>query len=353
MKKVKYLLLTAGLLFITAGILAAGMFIGRPTSIKEHAAASTNLSIAPSSQNINSGQDVTFSVLMDTGSNSITGVDLELNFDPNIIQISSLKKGTGVPDLNNTISNNFDNNAGKIFYTIFTLDKTKAVQGSGIEVLQVKAKATNTAAAGSYTVTFDPTTAVSATGESENALVGTVRGTLIVSAPTPTATATPTASPTDSPGAPNSCGGTCGSNFNCGSNLYCYQGYCRNPNCSWSNDCSCNTAPTPTPTATPAPRLSNNATQRPRATSPPTVVELTPEPAASQTPVGFWENVFTTDTTPTPTLVPVNLPADKSTDFLPYIIGSLIVAGVTLIFIVIGILKELGRKRAKPPLIKV
>ena len=40
-------------------------------------------------------------------------------------------------------------------------------------------------------------------------------------------------------GEPNSCGGTCGSNYNCKANLYCYQGYCRNPICKNESDCNC------------------------------------------------------------------------------------------------------------------
>ena len=74
---------------------------------------------------------------------------------------------------------------------------------------------------------------------------------------TATAAATATASPTSSPpaiggpeGEPNSCGGTCGSKYNCGANLYCYQGFCRNPVCPSDSDCVCAT-PTPTPKATP------------------------------------------------------------------------------------------------------
>lgn len=61
----------------------------------------------------------------------------------------------------------------------------------------------------------------------------------------------PSESPTPS-GTPNSCGGTCGSNFNCASDLICYQGSCRNPNCTSSNSCVCgsgSSSSTPGPTA--------------------------------------------------------------------------------------------------------
>ena len=70
----------------------------------------------------------------------------------------------------------------------------------------------------------------------------------ISSTPTPTPTSTATATPTPAPsGTPNSCGGTCGSNSNCGNDLYCYNGYCRNTSCPSDTDCVC---PTTSPTAT-------------------------------------------------------------------------------------------------------
>jgi len=55
-------------------------------------------------------------------------------------------------------------------------------------------------------------------------------------------------SPTPTPtGVPNYCGGTCGSNTNCQSGLFCYQGYCRNPNCQNDVTCGCAVSPTQTP----------------------------------------------------------------------------------------------------------
>ena len=72
--------------------------------------------------------------------------------------------------------------------------------------------------------------------------------------PTGTPTSTPTATPTQTPtpsGTPNSCGGTCGSNYNCGSGLFCYQGFCRNPSCPSETDCYCAGTATATPTSQP------------------------------------------------------------------------------------------------------
>lgn len=367
MKKAHKLLSLAGLLFFTAAVLSVGRFISKPTNIVQKASISTRLSIDPSTITANRNQDLIFNVKMDTSNNKITGIDIQLNFNPNAVQISSISRGNDVNDLNNTINNNFDNTAGKINYAIFTLNKGVAVQGSDVDVLQIKAKTVANAAAGSYRIEFDASSAISATSESQNALIGTSPTTVTINLnatplPTPeeTETPTPTATATSEP---NSCGGTCGSNVNCAANLFCYQGYCKNPSCSWSGDCSCEStpAPTPIPTATSRP-LSYNTIKTPVPTEEPAIIEYTPDPEPENTPKegNFWENIFKDETGvvepeegPTPTIEPLNLPETKNIDFLPWIIGSLVIAGITLIFIVIGILKEASRKRSKPPLIKV
>lgn len=80
--------------------------------------------------------------------------------------------------------------------------------------------------------------------------------------PSTSPSASPTASPSSPPGAtPNSCGGTCGSNFNCASDLVCFQGSCRNPDCTSSVSCVC--GGTSTSTSTPAPSLPQSGTDWP------------------------------------------------------------------------------------------
>jgi hypothetical protein len=361
MRRVKTLLSVALLLFIGAAALTVSLFIKSPTSLIQKAASGTKLWITPANQIKSPGSDISFAVAMDTTTNNITGIDLLLKFDPSIFQISSLKRGVGVGALNNTISSNFNNTTGEISYAIFTLDKSQAINGSSIEVLQINAKVKNSATGGDYSLSFDNSSAVSATGENQNALVSITPGNIKVQADssTPTPTATSTVSPTNQPtGAPNACGGTCGSNANCGSNLFCYQGFCRNPSCSWSSDCSCNQAATPVPTKTATP-TSRTQTPRvtartPRPTTSPVVVEYTPSPEPTPED-NFWENVFNSGNTtgPTPTIEPSDLPESEAPNYLIWIIGSLVVAGITLILIVIGILKEMNRTKAKPPVIKV
>ncbi len=90
------------------------------------------------------------------------------------------------------------------------------------------------------TITPSPTPTVTPTGTITPTVTPTV---------TPSATPTPTVTPTPTPvhGEPNECGGTCGSNENCKSGLFCYQGFCRNPNIVVNGQYVCNVTVTPTP----------------------------------------------------------------------------------------------------------
>lgn len=94
---------------------------------------------------------------------------------------------------------------------------------------------------------------------------------------------------------PNFCGGTCGSNVNCQANLYCYQGFCRNPICSTDTDCTCDletTKPTQSAITSVTKQTSTPAiSPRPTTTSIPKggnedfgeLTSKTPNPAASPT----------------------------------------------------------------------
>lgn len=72
----------------------------------------------------------------------------------------------------------------------------------------------------------------------------------------------------------NACGGTCGSHSNCNAGLFCYQGFCRNPECGGTVSCQC-AAPTPTPRPRSTARAIARATARPTTSPTPKVVTLT------------------------------------------------------------------------------
>lgn len=109
-----------------------------------------------------------------------------------------------------------------------------------------------------------------------------------ISTALPTATATATATSGTGgyvEGEPNSCGGTCGSNYNCKANLYCYQGFCRNPICSTESDCDCSTTATATATSksTVATAKSGTSTVTNKAANPKTTVSGSPKSTPNYT----------------------------------------------------------------------
>lgn len=113
------------------------------------------------------------------------------------------------------------------------------------------------------------TTAACSTQFTVLALVPTPTPTPVGSTPTPTPTPTPTTTPTTTPRptpTPTStpvtgCNYTCVANTDCPSDLICYSGFCRNPQCSNATNCSCSQpTPTPTPTPTPVPFCNTSCT---------------------------------------------------------------------------------------------
>ncbi len=90
-------------------------------------------------------------------------------------------------------------------------------------------------------------------------------------------TAISTNTPTVTPGEPNTCNGTCGSNYNCKGDLFCYKGYCRNPECPSESDCQCATSLTVTPTK------NITVTTTPSSTAEITSTEPTSEPKPTET----------------------------------------------------------------------
>lgn len=160
---------------------------------------------------------------------------------------------------------------------------------------------------------------------------------LINSTPSPTPTIVPTATPTEVPiggpeGEPNSCGGTCGSNYNCKANLYCYQGFCRNPICSDDTDCNCSTEATAKPTVKPI----GGTTKSPSTTSP----RRTASAKASTRPTsaggiskGLLELIETENTDGTDEVLPTAPENQFFTKYAIYIFAGFVLVAVTSIVI--------------------
>jgi protein-disulfide isomerase len=164
-------------------------------------------------------------------------------------------------------------------------------------------------------VVFDPNNIFPETNESNNTLTFNFSR----SSATPTPTATPSPEPTFVPGEPNSCGGTCGSHYNCAANYFCYEGFCRRPECRERTDCNC--AGTPTPTS--------KSKFRVRATATPAVVYLTANPKS--TPKGTITPKPTA--TASPTATPGIIKTSPNLSFLLYIAAAAGAGAIILLLI--------------------
>lgn len=217
----------AVLAFLGLSVATGVYLVQQRTNLTQRAAPATSIAIIPASQTQTPGSNFTFSVSMDTATNAVTAFDLRLNFDPNAIQITSLEQGSGATHFT-AFSNTYDNGAGTISYAAFNVDTSRALVGSGIEILKVNATVRNTAVNGNYNITFDPATAATATQEGQNVLISKTQGVVVVqqsvntaspspspttppgttATPTATATATAAATPTRSPSSQPTATGT-------------------------------------------------------------------------------------------------------------------------------------------------
>ncbi len=181
---------------ILAGALIAGLvLVRRPQDIREQAAPASSVAISPNSQSASIGQNFTTTVVMNTGVNQIIGVDISLTYNPSAISISSVTYGTGISVFDNTIRNTIDNISGKVLFSAYVLDKTKAVSGTNLVVLTINGQVKSGAIAGSYPLAFASDTSFAAVNEGQNVLTSMVNGTVIIFVPTPTFTPTPSFTP--------------------------------------------------------------------------------------------------------------------------------------------------------------
>lgn len=218
------------------GIIAGVTLINSPQNINEKAAAETTLLLTPSIQEVNLGKSFTNIVTVDSGENKITGIDLELHFNPTVLKIDEVKPTSELVNFNTVIKNEIDNTNGKIRYTAFTFDKNLAISGK-LGLLTIYGSVPNNVTEGTYNFEFADSSIVIATGEGQNAISSITNAEIKIIG-----------------GVPNSCGGTCGSNSNCQSNYFCFEGFCRNPVCQTDTNCDCaiEATSTPKPTAKPA-----------------------------------------------------------------------------------------------------
>jgi hypothetical protein len=218
-----YIAPTIAVFLLVIGVVAGIVLVQSPQEFREQAAPATALFLSPSSQTKNNGDPVTFSVLMNTGTNQVVGMDLVLSYDPSVLTVSSITKGAGIANFDSVIRNTIDNTAGSISYSVFTVDRTKSLSGNNIVALDIEATVKPNASQGNSTITLLPQTSVAALTEGQNVVVSKVGATLTVgsgtaSTSTPTSTIAPTsiqstAAPTSAPST-NTSGSTSNSSSN-------------------------------------------------------------------------------------------------------------------------------------------
>lgn len=195
MSKRKSIIGFIGFVVLFAGIIAGTYLVQQNQDFREKAAPATVVYVSPANQTKDVGSTFYLAVNMDTASNQVTGIDIRLKFNPSLIEITSIQKGSGATVLTTEINNTVDNVNGKISYAVFTVDKTKAISGSGIELLQVNGKIKQ-GATGTATVSFDAGTVISSVNEGQNVIINSTSGNIIVASvlgALPSATATSTA----------------------------------------------------------------------------------------------------------------------------------------------------------------
>lgn len=190
---------------ITTAIIILSVIVGvilvkTNQDIREKAAPLTNLSFSPSALTIIRGNNFTSNVKIDTGTNTLTGIDIELIYNPAIIQLTGVTPTSVISSFTNAttgqvIKNNIDSTNGKARFIAYTSNKTLGVTGAK-NILTITGTVAGGATAGTYQINYGPLTAVAALNEGQNSVLNKTGFNITVTNPTPTATATATAQPT-------------------------------------------------------------------------------------------------------------------------------------------------------------
>lgn len=178
----------------------------RSQEVRKKAAPATTLTLTPTTLTKGVGEEFTLEARMDTGSNQIVAVDLDLSFDPTKLEAQWIHNGTMFP---NILSSGVVG-SGTVSIALGATTTTTPITGTGtVATIKFKALAATTSP---VAVRFTTETFVGALNEgSTNALTSSIPATITIggssssdTTPTPTPTTavnssiTPTATPTGS-----------------------------------------------------------------------------------------------------------------------------------------------------------
>lgn len=92
--------------------------------------AETTLFIIPESKFVKDNETINLDVQIDTGINKITGIQLEIAYDPKILTNVKISKGTFLPN-SNILLNIIDSDTGRISYALVIPPSVTALSGKG------------------------------------------------------------------------------------------------------------------------------------------------------------------------------------------------------------------------------
>lgn len=192
-KKVVVGILVLFLLLVGLGV---GVFlVAQQQEIRKKAAPASSIAILPSTKTVNSGEEFTLSVELTTSTNEISGAELHITFDANLLTLRDFLPSTTLPTV--FVSPRVDNTAGTASITLGAQPSNLFSGKDVIATLRFQAKT----AGGTANVNFAPQTLATALSESQDVLVSksgarvtvlasTVKTSGLSTTPTPTLTST-------------------------------------------------------------------------------------------------------------------------------------------------------------------
>lgn len=188
---------------VAFSIIAGVILVNQKQFFTEKAAPTTNLTFSPASLNVMKGQSFTTDVKVSTGTNSITGVDIEILYNPATIQLTQLVPTAVLSNFTNiatgqVIKNEINNTTGNARFIAYVINKNLGVTGQQ-NILAISGTVASTAAPATYQINYGGLTSIAALNESQNAILSKSPLSITVTSPTPIPTVSPIPTPTRSP----------------------------------------------------------------------------------------------------------------------------------------------------------
>ena len=202
---------------VVLSAIVVGVFVvqRQSTETRTQAAPASTIKLNASNENPSVGDSIQISALVTTNGNLLAGGELELLFDPAVLNVTSIDNGGYLGSSSSLVGEDIDNTGGKAYNGVFLSPGNPPPTG-GVDASLMVFNA-SVVGQGSTTLDLGPSSTLVASGENaQNVLVSTTSVTVNVgtpifsptpsaSAPSPTPTTdpnvTPSPTPTDDPNA--------------------------------------------------------------------------------------------------------------------------------------------------------